>query len=531
MSETDVTVVATDAHPSEARDFPWTILLVCFIILLPVLAFPFGQDQSTFLRGGREILAGGTLYVDFIDVKPPLIYVLYGIADILTGGSVVLMRMLDILFQVSAIALLLVVMRSITPQRLWLWAAAVIYSVLYSTLSYSQTAQAETFCVVPIIAAIWCATQSSGRKRWVILAFCMAVAFILKYTLIIIGPAVMIVWLLRDRPVASWRAIIYSSLLSAVILVVAFMPFLLMDGFFEGLQTTIQYLRVYASYPPMSISFATDALKQLGTYFGDNLSIAITSLVLVGGGLLLFPRLTHRESSLVSASITMFVVLLVTVILERKFSPYHFARLYLPMMILAGAGVAYILSLRGRLSSLPREMRWSLITLILCALALSPLPRYVNVVQLALRSIGNPHVYDAYLTRPEVQGFNYTSLRALKTDLDVRLVPTDTVVIMSMMATSIVGHLPTQHTSSFADSHLYFGVGAAPTWRQQAVKDVLASDWVVVDTIDACGGVNLHERTSWQSLQQDSLIMPVMRTHFTVVDTVDCFIIYKRIPS
>lgn len=532
MSDTVARVSPVSAErPTDVGRFPWVILVVCFVILLPTLAFPFGQDQSTFLRGGREILGGGTLYVDFIDVKPPLIYVLYGIADILTGGSVVLMRVLDILLQVFAIAMLVVVMRSITAHRLWWWTSAVLYSVLYSTLGYSQTAQAESFCAIPIVASIWCATKTSGRRRWVILGISIGIAFALKYTLGIIGPAVMMIWLLRDGRTASWRAITYSSLLAASIIVLTYIPFLLMDGFVEGMQTTMQYLRVYASYPNVSIPFATDALKQLGTYFGDNLSITVTSLVLIGAGLLLSPRHSQRELSFLTASIAVFVVLLATVILERKFSPYHFSRLYLPIMILAGAGATYLFSFRIKITSMSREMRWSLVALSLCLLALSPLPRYVNVVQLALRSIGNPHVYDAYLTRPEIPGFSYTSLRALKTDLDVRLVPTDTVIIMSMMATSIVSHLPTQHTSSFADSHLYFGVGADPAWRERAIKDVLASDWIVVDTIDACEGVNLHLRTSWQSLQRDSLIMPVVRSHFTVADTVDCFILFKRIAS
>lgn len=531
----DTITRTTNDMPQPTGDgsrFPWIILLVCCIVLLPVLAFPFGQDQSTFVRGGRALLAGGTLYVDFIDVKPPLIYLVFGIADALSGGSVVLIRVFEIVVQLATIAMLLRVMQSVTSNRIWLWCTAIIYTSLYSTLGYSQIGQAESFAALPIVAALWAGMQRSGNKRWIVLAVCMPVVFMLKYTLVAIGPAAMIVWLLRDGQRASIRAILSASLASVVLCFLAYLPLIMQDGFLDGMRVTMQYLSVYSSYPPLGALFAVQAIKTIGTFFGDNLTIGITFLTLVGAATLLTKRHSTQAASLVSAALWMFLVLGVTVVLERKFSPYHFSRLYIPIGILAGASVTLWPLIRDRVSAISRESRWALIgTMSVLVLFFSPLPRLVNVAQLALRSIGNPHVYDAYLTRPHMPGFDYTAIRGLKTYLDEHLVADDSVMLMSMMATPILSSLPTKHTSSFADSHLYFGTGAAPSWRKQASVEMALSDWVIVDTVDASSGVNLHPRTSWQSLQIDPLMMPILRSSFTPIDTVEAFIIYKRIDS
>jgi len=540
MTDTTSRVIGkTQVQGTDARRFPWTILLVCVIVMLPVLAFPFGQDHSTFIRGGRAILGGGTLYVDFIDVKPPLIYILYGIADLLSGGSTVVIRAFEVLYQTLTIGVLLVVLRGVTHSESGGGLPAIAYALLYATLGYSQSGQPEALCALLIIGSLWCAMQESGRRRWIVLTLCMAAAFLLKYTLAVIGPAAMLVWLLRDGTRLSIRPISLSFLLAFAIVTLVALPFVLSDGFVHGWRTTMQYLEIYAAYPPLGIPFVTSALKLIGTYFGDHVSLLFTLLAIGGAMSLLGTRLsaydpteehhaTKKASAFVSTTLVMFLVLAATVVLERKFSPYHFSRIFIPLTFLIGAGATMWPTLRTSFRAAPTVVRFSIGTLAIMFLALSPLPRYVNVVQLALRSIGNPQVYDAYLTRIEMPGFNFTDIRTLKNDLSARMQQRGPLMLMSMMATPILVDVSRTHASSFADSHLYFGVGAAPEWRALAAKEMREAGLVVVDTNDICEGVNLHERTSWQSLQQDSTMMPILTSQFVAVDTVACFIIFER---
>lgn len=531
MSDTESsTSKASRSLSSDRHSFPWTILLACFVILLPVLAFPFGQDHSTFIRGGREILAGGTLYVDFIDVKPPLIYIVFGIIDFFSAGSVVLVRFWEVMYQLVTLAVLLRLMQRVTQRPLWLWGTAITYSVIFAVLGYSQIGQPETFCALPIVVALSCAQRKSGRTRWLALGIAIAFAFLLKYTLAIIGPAVFYIWMSRDGFRNSWRASTAAMLTFVGCASLAMLPFLVQDGFIEGYRTTFEYLKIYSSDPPLGLLFIVGTAKSLGFFFGYNVSITVAFATFIGIAALMLRRFTNQESSLILSSFVMLLALGITIVIERKYSPYHFGRLYIPIAVLTGVAVSLLPTILERFRGLRREARWTFITAAtLTLLALSPLPRYGNVVQLALRSFAGPTAYDKYLTRPELPGFDFTAVRALKNDLDVRLKPTDSLFMMSMMATPILTHMPTPNTSAFVDSHLYFGFGSQPAWRQLAATQVRSADWVVVDTIDVCELVNMHLRTSWQSLQQDSLIMPIVRDHFAAVDTVACFIIYKRV--
>ncbi|HRS01799.1 MAG TPA: hypothetical protein P5545_04550, partial [Bacteroidota bacterium] len=48
-------------------------LLVLFI-LFPISTFIPTSDLAIFLQGARTIVNGGKIYVDFIDIKPPIAY-------------------------------------------------------------------------------------------------------------------------------------------------------------------------------------------------------------------------------------------------------------------------------------------------------------------------------------------------------------------------------------------------------------------------------------------------------------------------
>ena len=100
-----------------ATGFPWGVWLLGTALLLPILTFPVHTDQATFLRGGMALLEGGTLYVDFIDVKPPLVYMLYAIPAAVAGASEIGIRVFDLIWQSGALAMLLLALRRIDSDR------------------------------------------------------------------------------------------------------------------------------------------------------------------------------------------------------------------------------------------------------------------------------------------------------------------------------------------------------------------------------------------------------------------------------
>ena len=50
------------------------IITVVLFILFPITSFTSTSDLAMFLQGAKTILEGGKIYVDFIDIKPPIAY-------------------------------------------------------------------------------------------------------------------------------------------------------------------------------------------------------------------------------------------------------------------------------------------------------------------------------------------------------------------------------------------------------------------------------------------------------------------------
>ena len=64
---------------------------------VPFLTVPFlDLDEAAALVGSWTLLDGGTLYVDFVDNRPPLLYHLYALGQILFGRGMLAVRLLTV---------------------------------------------------------------------------------------------------------------------------------------------------------------------------------------------------------------------------------------------------------------------------------------------------------------------------------------------------------------------------------------------------------------------------------------------------
>src|SRR5215469_15470311 len=89
-SSTTVTTVTARVWFSAA-------MLVVVVRALPILSYPPGRDQSTYLLIGRSLLEGKQLYRDLWDNKPPGIFYLYAGISKLFGSALWGVALVDIL--------------------------------------------------------------------------------------------------------------------------------------------------------------------------------------------------------------------------------------------------------------------------------------------------------------------------------------------------------------------------------------------------------------------------------------------------
>ena len=132
----------------------WLLLVSGLVLLLMMLAYPFGYDQMAFMIGGEMTIKHGALpYRDFLDTKPPIIFFIYGISSLLFGHHEWSIRIFDVLFHIVTLSYFFSILKRTTGDEKLALGSVILYALFYVTGGYWMTAQAETFALLPSIAA------------------------------------------------------------------------------------------------------------------------------------------------------------------------------------------------------------------------------------------------------------------------------------------------------------------------------------------------------------------------------------------
>ena len=127
-----------------------TVVVVLSVLVVAasaalVLTFGHGRDQSIYAVVARETLAGGMPYRDAFDFKPPGIFLVYGLARVLAGSSVVGVRILEVGAMLATTLALLRLARRELHRPLVGWVAAALAAGIHAQLDFWHTGQPESF--------------------------------------------------------------------------------------------------------------------------------------------------------------------------------------------------------------------------------------------------------------------------------------------------------------------------------------------------------------------------------------------------
>lgn len=120
---------------------------------LPTLIVPLATDQAYFALGGRTLLDGGRLYVDFWDIKPPLIYLTYAVPMAIGDGRVEGFRALDLVSTAIAMLAVFYLARRFFTERAGVIAAGSYGLAYLADAGFDGLGQTESFMAAPIAAA------------------------------------------------------------------------------------------------------------------------------------------------------------------------------------------------------------------------------------------------------------------------------------------------------------------------------------------------------------------------------------------
>jgi hypothetical protein len=329
------------------------------LLLVPMLAYPFGSDHGSFATAADVIGRGGRLYRDVFEIKPPGVYYLFWTAFHLFGRSMFAVRVLDLLWTLAAAALLVVLGRRMRSAAAGVVAGFAFLAAYALRFDFWHSAQCDGFTSLPLIGAAMLALAAETRRSKALAAISGALvglAILLKFT---VGALLLLpiaaAFLSRHEPVRArvLRAASYALGCAAPLAVVTLL--LLRAGSLpDMIQIVFGWNAAYGRIQPPGSKLLVIGYQVTRFLFGGQRFILklIGALAVIGiVGLVV----TRRRRQYWWLGPAWLVAMLLGVIVQAKYYDYHWLPALPPLGLLAGEGAVFVWSLAA--ARLPARSR------------------------------------------------------------------------------------------------------------------------------------------------------------------------------
>jgi len=543
--------VAASTAPSKARaSLPSSILVATAIVFvlvraLPILSFPMGNDQGTYLTIGRGLLDGKLLYRDLWDNKPPGIFIAYaGIAK-LFGRVMWSAAAVDILL-LLVISYLLFRFTEPYVGRSGAAIAVMVHASMHGEMMYFWIAQPETFQVVCVLAG-YLLVARPGRL-WAlncfVAGFLLGYACWLKYNAIAFLPFLALLPYLDSsgldwRPprfslTIPWRdwfmkvAVLLAGLAAAAAIVLAW---IVLRGAWPAMREA--QFEVLPRYAAMAVQrrphYFLSAFARTNYWLGAwNLWAALAGLVLAW----LRRDLKRFAPIFLAASVAY-----IATVMQVRFHDYYFqtcypfcAAIWAYLAVCAFEGVLTLArSFMGRGWKLAAGLVW-----IVFAQALFwPLPGQFNELAMRYEELREWQIDPVafYSNYPRQLPFEHFDREFETIDyLQRNAKPSDPIYVWSYKCQIyyLTGHgPPTRFVSNLGIISLW----SLPSWRGELMRDLSKARprFIVVARGDELHTLTYVNLDSDQYLKTFPELASLMTNNYEVAADFDAFVVYRRI--
>lgn len=403
-------------------------LLAALVILLRLPALPqsvIDWDESIYLLMARSMLDGHAPYTVVWDNKPPGLFALFALAQIVFGQTVLAMRLLAILV-VIATCFLLWLYGSVLLGSWAIGALAGLFYAVFSMQNGGLASNAEIMWAPLTVAAFLLLGQRTGvpatllpGRRLTFLAIGLLLGLAIQIKAVAGMELAAVLVLLAITPLINRRQgrrpqIGPIALAGALVMVGALAPSLVAVGAFARAGHLADY--VYANFTAISIYLRTTPPLTLAPVIEALLAQAHDAPLLWIGALAALPlawmiRQRHPRVVLDLLAPGLWLVgALSATLLSRRFFPHYFLQVLPPLSLLAALVIVQAVRLD---SSLPRARQALLVGLIVAIGLAQPVarPARQSMAEIAALLRRTPRVellaYTAHYLRERMEPGDY----------------------------------------------------------------------------------------------------------------------------
>jgi hypothetical protein len=336
------------------------VLLVALALLTRAafLTIPcLDLDEAAALVGSWVLLDGGTLYIDFVDNRPPLLYHLYALGQILLGRGMLAVRLLAALFVLPLTAFAASAFYRHDRRGLVAGVLYLVYGAAF--LAHDMhSVSAELLMLLPLSWAVALLPgEAEARRRGRVLAagLFVGLAGLVRQHAMLWLPALALVVAIADGSMGRRLSRLLLLLTGVGIpLVAGAAVFASLGAADELVYWTVTHNIGYAADPiPLS-----EALERAATYL---LPFLIVTAPLWWAGGRSRPLFDTRHQRVLVTSLA--ILSLPAAFVGFRFFPHYFIQLYLPLALAAAPWTAS--ALKRPLSRAGRAaVAWPLVLLV-----------------------------------------------------------------------------------------------------------------------------------------------------------------------
>jgi len=513
-------------------------LLVLFI-LFPISTFIPTSDLAIFLQGARTIVNGGKIYVDFIDIKPPIAY--YSMVPIYLISNIDnhIVRLIEYFIHcLTAIGLGLYLYKKVN-YKVGLF-SAFAYSLLVVTLNTPESFQLElifNFLIILILIIHTNIFNKEIKKSFGLILLEGAIIglyFSLKYTtgLILLGLLLFDIFYKKKKFLYFLKYYLILALGFITSALLCLLP-LIDNQTFNGYKDMLEFLRYYVNFVGTDIPSINVFLKYSSLYFVDKFSIAFIIATVFAIILWLKGReqfSTSNKQFILTLSIFLASALILSAIIERKGFAYHYSRSYIPLSIILGFGInEMVVYFKNRLKQKHLNITIPTIIIILFLFVFSPISRFFAVLRIPIvYYFNNERYYDLFHEPQNNPILNYHDKKKVGDFINTHSYPGETVLTMNAGSYDIIQFQKLKVIDKFSHSGFYYGSHIKDKWRNDYLNQLKQADWIIIQVNDFNFSANAHFRTTYESLQSDSVAMEIINSRFDKVFETETIYVYHK---
>lgn len=330
-----------------------SILALAFIFITSVSRIilagnPMSRDEGAYGYLGKLAAKGLTPYLDFYEMKPPMLFYLYGLGGMLFGFTDLGLRLYGLLLTLCSSLLIFLILSRYISKHFALVGAALFSILSLNPFAFGFAMVAEHLVNTLVLLSLYLVHRSYDRKGFLFLLLAgatFATAILTKQTAILFSPVFLLCFiLLRQQKPWMMQCLQFAAGVLIPVTLLG-MLFVLNGAFSEAMYWLTTYPAKYASI------VTPEEGKIYLRYFSKNISLFQLSLF-IASAVALVANLVWIRKKPFNWLITFFIIGLLTVVPGFRFYGQYWMLIFAPMALMTAAALHRVEKIKPRLGIL-----------------------------------------------------------------------------------------------------------------------------------------------------------------------------------